>query len=171
MICELPDSSWPVLRTPRIWEGWPDDLPGIMREAAKRLEQMPWIKPVEALRLWADALDSHRQIEEADRFCNTHQSWLCANGQGECQDAARTYAHPRLNELARLGPDWDSYGAPPPTEAALAAADRLMFVPTGEGGMQIELHKGGIDIDVTVSDVGKINYVYISGEVEVDHDL
>lgn len=92
-----------------------------------------------------------------------------ASPQGDLVPAqVREYRHPRLNELARLGPDWDSYGAPPLTEAALTAADRLVFVPTGDGGVQVELHTAGSEVEFRLSSLGAVEYVFVSRDVEVE---
>ena len=54
----------------------------------------------------------------------------------------------RLQELLDLPPNWDSYGSPPPTKAAIDTASRLLenlgvpfpFVaPISGGGIQIEI--------------------------------
>lgn len=66
----------------------------------------------------------------------------------------------RIGELLRLGSSWDSYGALPisPAEAATALEILLrtadsrtpepQIVPTSEGGLQLEWHERGIDIEV-----------------------
>lgn len=42
-------------------DGWPTYTPDALRTAATRLEQRPWLKPVEALRLWADVMEMEQQ--------------------------------------------------------------------------------------------------------------
>jgi hypothetical protein len=72
----------------------------------------------------------------------------------------------RLQDLAALAPDWDSYGAKPVEAdmamaavrflATLAAAapgvDKPSVVPLSDGGVQVEWHRGGIDLEVAFSD-------------------
>lgn len=68
----------------------------------------------------------------------------------------------RLETLSRLGPNWDSYGAPPLRHEAVRTAFDLLLalsdsstpvpqiVPTVLGGIQFEWHQGGIDLEVEV---------------------
>jgi hypothetical protein len=65
-----------------------------------------------------------------------------------------------LSELLSLPPNWDTYGAPRVEsgyiEAALRLAGDVMrddtpvpsVVPTSRGGVQLEWHMGGIDLEV-----------------------
>lgn len=41
---------------------WPTYTPDVLRVAATRLEQRPWLKPVEALRLWADVMEMEQRM-------------------------------------------------------------------------------------------------------------
>jgi len=49
----------------------------------------------------------------------------------------------KLDELAELKPDWNSYGALPITPSAIAVAhsilDNIQVVPTVDGGIQFEI--------------------------------
>jgi hypothetical protein len=72
----------------------------------------------------------------------------------------------RLENLASLAPDWDSYGAKAvAANMALAAVKFLAevaavapsvhgpsIVPLSDGGIQVEWHRGGIDLEVAFSD-------------------
>ena len=73
----------------------------------------------------------------------------------------------RLRQLARLPPDWDSYGARPPAAAALHAARRLGAalpagapppgaVPLADGGLQLEWHLPRGEIAVVVAPAGAL---------------
>lgn len=53
-------------------------------------------------------------------------------------------------------PDWDSYGALPPTQEARNTLDALWVVPMNNGGVQIELHVGGKDIELEINPDGSI---------------
>ena len=69
----------------------------------------------------------------------------------------------QLNALVSLGQNWDSYGAPPLDSRLLVSAvfllDRTMgletpapaVVPLSVGGVQLEWHQQGIDIEVEVT--------------------
>jgi hypothetical protein len=63
----------------------------------------------------------------------------------------------RLKAIAELKHDWDSYGSPPPTSAAIEAARRMLaglFVcPTSGGGVQIDL---GGDFSVHIDADGSV---------------
>jgi hypothetical protein len=71
------------------------------------------------------------------------------------------YRNERLNELAALKDGWDSYGAPALFRTALRTADALTFVPTGQGGIQIELHAGGVEVEITVTTTGKVEEINV----------
>lgn len=58
-----------------------------------------------------------------------------------------------LADLRKLGPNWNSYGALPPTERALKIAETMTtnapwICPTNDGGVQIEWHCNGFDIEI-----------------------
>lgn len=72
--------------------------------------------------------------------------------------------HPALDDLRALEPNWDSYGAATISEAALTTASYLCFVPTVNGGIQIELHAGGMDIEVEIDPEGLIETVLVAPE-------
>ena len=64
----------------------------------------------------------------------------------------------RLDEIAVLPPNWDSYGGetPWPENVAIARRLALLFgqppavVPTSRGGVQLEWHGHGFDVEVYV---------------------
>jgi hypothetical protein len=72
----------------------------------------------------------------------------------------------RLDDLATLASDWDSYGAKPVAADMAIAAVRFLaevavaspdvhqpsIVPLADGGIQVEWHRSGIDLEVTFSD-------------------
>ena len=63
--------------------------------------------------------------------------------------------------------NWDSYGAEPVTNASLEQADLLLNwlkhigaqdprpVPTVDGGVQLEWHTGGLDVELEINPDGK----------------
>ncbi len=65
-----------------------------------------------------------------------------------------------LVKLLQLGPNWDTYGGSPMDPMCIAAALNLIFdtlpddtpvpsvVPTSQGGLQLEWHTCGIDLEV-----------------------
>jgi len=65
--------------------------------------------------------------------------------------------------LASLQENWDSYGAPPLDKNCIEKARELYatlpdngwwVVPCSDGGVQIEKHEGGLDIELTISPCG-----------------
>jgi hypothetical protein len=66
----------------------------------------------------------------------------------------------RLRDDPRLKvAGWDSYGGAALTEEALDAADAVAAgwhaVPTGDGGVQLEVHCGGWDIEIEIGADGQ----------------
>ena len=76
-------------------------------------------------------------------------------------NTAASFRNECLNELALLAQGWDSYGAPPLDRSALRTADSLTFVPTSGGGIQIELHAGGVDVEIEITSTGKVDEVNV----------
>ena len=69
----------------------------------------------------------------------------------------------KLQELLYLEADWNSYGAPPITFDAIRTALEVLgevvprrapaptIVPTVDGGVQLEWHRGGIDLEIEIT--------------------
>lgn len=67
----------------------------------------------------------------------------------------------KLAAFRHLPPGWDSYGGEMIDRAAITAAQQLLLrglpsgkwiaVPCSNGDVQLELHEGGIDIEIRVS--------------------
>lgn len=85
-----------------------------------------------------------------------------------------------LRELSRLQPNWDSYGASPPTRLAITLAKHLLtetnnilgqyaghrvqpelIVPLADGGVQIEWSSHMGELDIQVSPTGALGYLWI----------
>lgn len=70
----------------------------------------------------------------------------------------------QVSDLTALAPDWDSYGAKAVNaDAAIDAVQLLLkiaypeisapsIVPLADGGLQLEWHRGGIDVEIVLSD-------------------
>jgi hypothetical protein len=68
----------------------------------------------------------------------------------------------RVCELSSLPANWDSYGARPIDPSCAIAAIRLILsavhpsipapavVPTNRGGIQLEWHRGGVDLEIRI---------------------
>ncbi len=57
---------------------------------------------------------------------------------------------------------WDSYHGSPITTAALRTADALAFVPTADGGLQLDLHAGGLELEISIAPGGRIHDVNVA---------
>jgi len=79
--------------------------------------------------------------------------------------------HPKLMELNLLKDNWDSYGGKPITELALVGADLLLkalsgiqavepfICPCSNGGLQLEWHRNGYDLEIEISPEGQVSEV------------
>lgn len=73
----------------------------------------------------------------------------------------------RLNDklvgLARMKANWDGYGSPPVSTAALDVAfrlaDSITFMPTADGGLQMEIQSRSLDIEITIAPDGKVGLI------------
>ena len=101
---------------------------------------------------------------------------------GRAQTLLRT-ARERLDDVAKLSDDWDSYGAARPTGAAISAAHNLlaslwedlaeradeaaipwMIAPLADGGVQLEWRGPGGAIEVEINPEGKLNFLVEQNE-------
>jgi hypothetical protein len=75
-----------------------------------------------------------------------------------------------VHKLRRLGPDWNSYGSPPISEAAIQSVRSLTnIIPASEGGVQMEWHTNGYDIELVFAKDGSgIEAVSISHDRHAD---
>jgi hypothetical protein len=64
-----------------------------------------------------------------------------------------------LDGLRSLGSNWDGRGSMAPTPQALRTAGALCACPLGSGGIQIDLHAGGSDIEIEIDAGGNITSV------------
>jgi hypothetical protein len=86
----------------------------------------------------------------------------------------------QLDDIAKLGPNWDSYGADPPSPLALAIASKLLLMvdrhfgrlvdvqsqpqvvaPRADGGIQIEWGTRPVTIAVHTDPSGNLGYLYV----------
>lgn len=75
----------------------------------------------------------------------------------------------RLQQLIQLGDNWDSYGGQPPRDQAITTALNLLagvlrhesippaIVPTSEGGVQLEWHRSGSELEIRVRPTSEIS--------------
>lgn len=67
-----------------------------------------------------------------------------------------------LTSFLSLKPGWDTYRAKPITGAAIKTAEALRAVPVAHGGVQIEMHAGGMDIEIEIHPDGHVESVFCS---------
>ncbi len=90
-----------------------------------------------------------------------------------------------LRELAKLGPDWDSYRAYPVSPLAISTAQRLFgdivkaggervrpfaIAPEADGGVNMQWRRSTKDIEIDVSPEGKLGYLLVRRQ-EADDTL
>lgn len=87
-----------------------------------------------------------------------------------------------FSRLSQLRSGWDSYGAQPLDPRAVRRCITLLssllrdeapdpaVVPTRDGGIQIEWHHRGIDLEVNVPPVGQISYLFADAETDEEHE-
>ncbi len=68
------------------------------------------------------------------------------------------YWQGRLRELDQ---GWDSYGGKPITAEAILTVESFAVVPSSSGGIQLEMHRDGIDIEIQIESDGKISSVLV----------
>jgi hypothetical protein len=96
------------------------------------------------------------------------------------------WALDQLDDIAKLGPNWDSYGGDPPSRRAIIIASTLLqtvhdlfgniapeqsqpqiIAPRADGGVQIEWSAQSVEIAVHVDPSGTLGYLYIHQQDKV----
>lgn len=75
----------------------------------------------------------------------------------------------KLESLRLLKSNWDSYGAASISPEAIATASQFLqpdIVPTSQGGIQLEWHNFGIDLEIEITPAGKVWSLYMGGIIE-----
>jgi len=66
--------------------------------------------------------------------------------------------------LLALKPNWDSYGAPRTSREAISTIEHFATVPCSDGGIQLEIHRDGFDIEIVVGPDGTIESALVARE-------
>jgi len=61
--------------------------------------------------------------------------------------------------VSSLGDNWDGYGGKPITAEAIASLQGLYVVPCPTGGLVLETHQDGFDLEIEIAADGKLNGV------------
>ena len=64
-------------------------------------------------------------------------------------------------EMRNLQPNWDSYGGRQISESAISAIESFCVVPLSNGGIQLEVHLDGFDVEISVNADGRIDETLI----------
>jgi len=67
-----------------------------------------------------------------------------------------------IRELDALEEGWNGGGEKPPTLEALRVLHSVAVVPVSDGGLQIEIHAGGFDVEIGIEPDGRIGDFYIA---------
>lgn len=62
----------------------------------------------------------------------------------------------RLAEFAHLKDGWDGTRSMAPSEEAIRTCANFVPVPLCNGGIQVEVHAGGADVEIEIDAAGKI---------------
>lgn len=75
----------------------------------------------------------------------------------------------KLDELGSLEKDWNSYGAPPISAAAIETAskwlDHVFVGPMNDGGIQIEWHMAGLDFEIEIKADGSFGPWFVGSDL------
>lgn len=66
--------------------------------------------------------------------------------------------------LAGLDEGWDGDGALPISPEAIATVQSFSVVPLSDGGVQLEFHRDGFDVEIEVAPQGKVTSVLVIAE-------
>jgi hypothetical protein len=61
-----------------------------------------------------------------------------------------------MAELRRLEPNWNSYQGRRITEEAITVLANFYVTPISDGGVQLEVHQDGFDIEIVIGASGKL---------------
>lgn len=108
----------------------------------------------------------------------------CSEVTIEVYQPEPTWLYPalaRLQHLSRLGDNWDTYGGSPVADeavfTALSVIARLLkdesvppvIVPTSQGGVQLEWHRVGDEVEIRVTPDGEISaFRFNEGDGKMD---
>jgi len=78
--------------------------------------------------------------------------------------AAPTLGGPWRAELSWLVEGWDNDDGKPITSAAIHTIESFATVPVSDGGIQLEIHRDGFDIEICIGADGRIKSVSLGCE-------
>lgn len=138
----------------------------------------------------APILDQERSTTKTTDRTVRHNTSTSEDHRRHDEDAQRWLSSARqaLDEVARLPADWDSYGASPPTGAAVSAGHDLLAVlwehrgeaageraipwaiaPLADGGVQFKWRRSSEAIEEEIDPKGVFNYLVERDERTTGH--
>lgn len=69
-----------------------------------------------------------------------------------------------MAQLTALKPGWNSYDGKPICQSAIDTLKNFHVVPTSCGGIQLEVHQDGFDIEIYIEGPGRISSVFVGKE-------
>jgi hypothetical protein len=67
-----------------------------------------------------------------------------------------------VEKLLRLKANWDGYHAEPINLSAIETVKGFSVVPKSDGGVQLETHRDGFDIEIDISSDGRITSALVA---------
>lgn len=67
-----------------------------------------------------------------------------------------------VSDLSKLPEGWNGDGGSKITQAAMDTLSSFAVVPTSSGGIQLEVHRDGFDIEIEIGANGKLESALIS---------
>jgi len=125
--------------------------------------------------------DETKPIDFELRFANGERLGVSLLGSGS-EPASLWRVFTSIRELANLPSNWDSYGSQPLAASAVRRSFNLLplvlsdtspapsVIPTRDGGVQFEWHRGGIDIEVKIPPSGSASYLIADAGTGVEQE-
>lgn len=142
----------------------------VLRSAAIPLRLKEYIAGLMAPYQTPDHFTGNRRVVSVESFM-----------QRPVVDVAMMATFDRLDQIARLGPNWDSYGGAPLSRIALATVRHLVstirdqyapiagprsvpytVAPASDGGIQAEWRGAHADLEVEISPGGEMTYLVVN---------
>jgi hypothetical protein len=76
---------------------------------------------------------------------------------------------PVLEQLSKLPNNWDGCKSKAPTPQAVTTASCVVPHPLSDGGIQIEFHAGGLNLEISISPEGHVRGVNFRPRLEPKH--
>lgn len=114
-------------------------------------------------------------------FSNGQEMTVTLEGSGY-EPPSLWHVMDAIRRFAALAPSWDSYGARPLNPSAVRRILGLLpallsdnapeptIIPTREGGLQVEWHRNGIDLEVRVPPSGPIAHFFADAKSGDEHE-